>query len=47
MLPTPTQENAIMQQMVFQLEVVKRLDLMTAALQTIAASIETLAKKQP
>jgi hypothetical protein len=46
MLPAPTPENAITQQMIFQLEIVKRLDLMAASLQTIAASIETLAKKQ-
>jgi hypothetical protein len=46
MLPAPTPENAITQQMIFQLELVKRLDLMAASLQKIAAGIETLAKKQ-
>jgi hypothetical protein len=47
MLPIPTPENAITQQMIFQLEVVKRLDMMAASLQKIAAGIETLTKKQP
>jgi hypothetical protein len=46
MLPMPTEENAITQQMIFQLEVIKRLDLIAASLQKIAASVETTTKKQ-
>jgi len=44
-LPAPTTENAIELQMQFQIEVVKRLDLLISSLRSIAVSIEAIAKK--
>jgi hypothetical protein len=45
MLPTPTPENAITMQMQFQMELIKRLDLIAASLGEIAKDIAKIAKK--